>query len=75
MKLPDKVTTYRESVLSKLTPTLDTLSRKPMSPIELFQQTQQLYSNVEEFIDTLDCLYITGKISYLEDEGVIQYVE
>lgn len=74
MKLPNKVTSYQESVLSKLTILLDILSVRDSSLIELYYNTKQWFSDVSEFIDTIDCLFALNKIEYKEDLEVLHYV-
>lgn len=74
MKLPNKVTSYQESVLSKLTVLLDILSIRDSSLIELYFNTKQYFSDTSEFIDTVDCLFALNKLKYNEDSGVLHYV-
>lgn len=74
MKLPNKVTSYQESVLSKLTVLLDILSVRDSSLIELYFNTKQYFSDTSEFIDTVDCLFALNKLEYNEDSGVLHYV-
>ena len=74
MKLPNKVTSYQESVLSKLTVLLDILSVRDSSLIELYFNTKQYFSDMSEFIDTVDCLFALNKLEYNEDSGVLHYV-
>lgn len=73
MRLPDKVTSFNESILSKISPTLELLSRKNMTLTELYSERQKLYGSIEEFIDTLDVLFALHKIDYCENEGVISF--
>lgn len=74
MKLPNKVTSYQESVLSKLTVLLDILSVRDSSMIELYFNTKQFFSDTSEFIDTVDCLFALNKLEYDEDLEVLHYV-
>jgi len=74
MKLPNKVTSYKESVLGKLTVLLDILSAKDSSLIELYLNTKQHFSDTSEFIDTVDCLFALNKLEYNEDLEVLHYV-
>ena len=74
MKLPNKVTSYQESVLGKLTVLLDILSVRDSSLIELYFNTKQYFSDTSEFIDTVDCLFALNKLEYNEDSGVLHYV-
>lgn len=74
MKLPNKVTSYQESILSKLTVLLDILSVRDLSLIELYFNTKQYFSDTLEFIDTIDCLFALNKLEYNENLGVLHYV-
>jgi hypothetical protein len=74
MKLPNKVTSYEESILSKLTAILDLLSQKNMQIYELYVETRKQYSSYSDFVDTLDCLFALRKIEYLDNEEVLHYV-
>ena len=74
MKLPNKVISYQESVLSKLTILLDILSVRDSSLIELYFNTKQYFSDTSEFIDTVDCIFALNKLEYNEDSGVLHYV-
>lgn len=66
MLLPNKLFSYNDSVLSKLSIILKTLAT-PLPPQKLYQT---INSNITiiEFIDTLDCLYTLGEID-INDDG------
>ncbi len=74
MKLPNKVTSYKESVLSKLYSILEVLCQKDMHIYELYYNTKEKYSSYFDFIDALDCLFALGKIVYLENKEELHYV-
>ena len=74
MKLPNKVTSYEESILGKLVPILDLLSQKNMQIYELYAETREKYSSYSDFVDALDCLFALRNIEYLDDEEVLHYV-
>ena len=74
MKLPNKIITYDESTLSKLVPILNELSFADITPFALFKKTIDNYKSIEEFINTLDCLYALNKITYIDQGGVLHYV-
>lgn len=74
MRFPNKVISYKESILSKFTVLLDVLSSKDMSLIELYYDTQKSFFDMWEFIDAIDCLFMLNKIEYNEDLGVLHYV-
>ena len=74
MKFPNKVKSYEESILSKLTVILNVLSRKDESLIELYYDTQKYFIDMPEFIDTIECLFVLNKVDYNEDLEVLHYV-
>ncbi len=74
MKLPSKITSYKESVLSKFSPILDVLQNGDIGVFSLYETTEKFFYNIEEFIDTLDCLFALHKIIYDAERGVLHYV-
>lgn len=75
MKLPSKITSYGESVISKFSPVLSALQGNDMKAFTLYQTTTKYFANLEEFVDTLDCLFALQKIRYDAEHEVICYVE
>ena len=71
MKLPSKITSYRESVLSRFSPILNVLQKADTKVVPLFEATEKYFCNIE---DTLDCLFALHKIIYDAERGVIHYV-
>ena len=74
MKLPSKITSYKESVLSKFPPILLVLQTADLSMVSLYEATETYFSNKEEFIDTLDCLYALHRVIYDTEREVLHYV-
>lgn len=74
MKFPNKVTSYEESVLSKLCPILNELYQKDMLVYEVYLATKDNYENPSCFLDCLDCLFALNKIELLPDLEVLHYV-
>lgn len=74
MRLPSKITSYSESVISKFPPILLVLENSDIGIVALYEATMKNFSNVEEFLDTLDCLFALRKIRYDADREVICYV-
>lgn len=74
MRFPNKVSSYNESVFSKLCEIIDVVSQKDMSLYSVYQETKEQYVSLSEFIDALDCLFMLNKVEYFEDEGVLHYV-
>ena len=74
MKLPSKITSYKESVFSKFVPILFVLQEADTGILPLYEATQKYFCNVEEFIDTLDCMFALQKITYDLEREVLRYV-
>lgn len=74
MRLPSKVTSYRESILRNFPVVLATLSENEISPLELYLKIKKHFLTVEDYIDTLDCLYALNKIVLDDKTGRLQYV-
>ena len=69
MKLPSKVTPFKESIVAKFIPVLDKLKSGPLSPSELYKAVKTKVNEI------LDCLFILEKIKLDEHEEVIHYVK
>ena len=74
MRLPNKITNYDDSVLSKFVPVLDELILADITPLALYQKTASHYNTIEDFVDALDCLCALSKIVYIQQKGVLHYV-
>lgn len=74
MRLQNKVTSYQESILSKLVVLLDVLCNGDVSLIELYSGTQQHFSDISEFIDAIDVLFALNKLEYDQELEVLHYV-
>ena len=72
MKFPSKVTPYKESIIAKFPMVLGKLEKKDMSPSELYKSVKSRMTDIREFMDILDCLYVLKKIEL--DGEVIHYV-
>ena len=75
MQLPSKLFSFEESTLSKFAPLLKALQTRQYSILELYSISEELFSGVNDFINTLDCLYALKKIDFKEDEEVLIYAE
>ncbi|MEG2623505.1 MAG: hypothetical protein RSC06_11455 [Clostridia bacterium] len=75
MRLPNKVTPYRESILAKFPVVLSKLEHEDVEPSKLFRAAKGKMHDVGEFIEVLDCLYALGKIRLIDEEGVLHYVD
>lgn len=74
MKLPNKITSYSESSISKFPPILKVLREGEKSPIELYAMAKKEKMSITEFMEVVDALYALGKID-LSQEGKLYYVK
>ena len=61
MRLPNKVISYNESIISKFSIILNLLKSKDYKVMELYEKIKADL-DIECFIETLDCLFALGKI-------------
>ena len=69
MRLPSKITSYGESVISKFPPVLSVLQDADTGVL-----ATKHFSSIEEFMDTLDCLFALQRIRYDAEREVLCYV-
>ena len=73
MKLPNKIISSKESVLSRFPLVLSVLSENPMNVYELFELTKDSFTDIEEYMDTIECLYALKKVTFDDESGVLYY--
>lgn len=72
MKMPNKVTPYKESSIAKFPVVLSLLEKGDMTPSELFSKVKKnKIKDIAEFVEILDCLYAVNKIEM--DGEVLHY--
>ncbi len=74
MKFPNKVVSYKKSVLPKFPILLNSLGNEGKTPIECYEKVKSKVDGIAEFTKILDCLFALGKIEML-DEGVLVHVK
>jgi len=74
MRLPNKITTFNESVLSKFPLILRLVENNNIPVLELYNSVKAEIEDVDTFLEVLDCLYALGKIDFNEQERIICYV-
>lgn len=63
MKIPSKVTPYKESTIAKFPIVLSFLEKGDISPSELYTKLKKgKVECVMEYVEVLDCLYAMNKI-------------
>lgn len=74
MKLPNKVITYKESLLAKFPIVLVLLKEQEISADLLYKKVKFKVDDIGEFMEIMDCLFALGKIELDVKKGVIRYV-
>lgn len=74
MKLPNKITSYKESSLSKFPTILECIQDREMTPLELYVKMEKYFDSFSDYIETLDYLFALNRISLNPDIGRITYV-
>lgn len=73
MRLPNKVISYNDSIISKFPIILNILKNKDCSVTELYEHIKSVW-DLEDYIDALDSLFALGKIEIDEDTRRLHYV-
>ena len=71
MRLPSKITSYGESTISKFPSVLQDANAGVFA---LYEATMKYFSSIEDFMDTLDCLFALKRIRYDAEREVLCYV-
>lgn len=74
MRLPSKITSYKESALSKFPPILAVLQNADTGILPLYEAAMKHFTSIEEFLDALDCLFALHKVIYDAEREVLCYV-
>lgn len=73
MKMPSKVTPYKESIIAKFPVILTILEKEDLSPTELYGKVRKSkIKDITEFVEVLECLYAMNKIELRKE--VLYYV-
>jgi len=75
MRIPSKVTSYRDSIFSKFPPILRELQQEDLKPAELLERLKRRKVAIGDFIEALDCLFVLGKVEFIPEKEVLHYVE
>lgn len=75
MILPNKLISFQDCVLAKTICILEKINDANYSIIELYQKVESHFEDINEYMLTLDVLYVLEKIKYNEELQVIQYVK
>ena len=72
MKFPNKVTSYKQSIIPKILKLASILKGKDYTVSSLYEKVEKQIT-ITEFIDALDCLFALGQINLHKE--VLHYVE
>lgn len=75
MILPNKLISFQDCILAKTVYILEKIIDSDLSVIELYEQVEVHFEDLNEYMLSLDVLYVLDKIKYNEDLRVIQYVK
>jgi hypothetical protein len=75
MIIPNKITPYKRSILSRLPLLLEALLDQDKSPARLWEELQNQFEDINEFILTIDVAFVLQTVDYLKDKQVIRYVK
>ncbi len=74
LKLPNKIISYQESVLPKISIILTKLRENgTSSPVDMYNANKKYFSNIADYIETLDCCFVLGVVK-LNKNGELIYV-
>jgi len=75
MRLPNKLFSYRESIISKFPIILNALEQESHLTIyELYINVISKFENISEFLEAVECLYALGIIEYSYEVRRVYYV-
>lgn len=78
MKFPSKFITFKESSIGKFVEVLEHLQKYDLPLLKMYKKLVKnktgSFNTVDELVETLDYLYVLGKVE-LDDEGVVHYVK
>ena len=75
MILPNKLISFQDCILAKTVYILEKISDSDFSVIELYEQVETHFEDLNEYMLALDVLYVLGEIKYNEELRVIQYAK
>jgi hypothetical protein len=73
MRLPSKVTPFKDSILAKLPLVLNEVKVSDISVMNLYTKIKT--DDTSDFLERLDCLFALRKIEFVEHSEEIHYVD
>lgn len=76
MILPNKLITFNESIIGKISYILYELSQADkLQAKELYERTKEHFEDINQYIIALDVLFVLGKIDYNTRMQVVENVK
>jgi hypothetical protein len=75
MRLPSKVTPFFDSTLSIFPVLLNEIKKGNIAPMTLFGKVKDKVDGISNYLIALDCLFALNKIIFIEQIGMISYVD
>lgn len=75
MIFPNKLISFQDCILAKTVYILEKIGNSNVSVIDLYEQVETHFEDLNEYMLALDVLYVLGKIKYNEELRVIQYAK
>jgi hypothetical protein len=75
MIVPNKVVRFNESIIGKMLIILEKLTIEEETIENLYLDTQNYFEDIDEFIYSLDVLYLLDAIQLDFNRGVVNYVK
>lgn len=75
MRMPSRVTPYKNSTLARFPMILRELEKWDMHPSMLYGMVRGRGLGIDEFMEALDCLFLLGAIEYIPEKEVLHYVK
>lgn len=75
MIIPSKVTPYKKSIISRVPLLLDSLKYSDKTPAKLWEEIQNHFEDISEFILAIDIAFVLGSLEYEKEKQVIAYVK
>ncbi|MDM1508339.1 hypothetical protein HX082_02885 [Myroides odoratimimus] len=75
MIYPNKNIRFEESIIYKMISILELMDKKNISIHELYNKTKSNFNNIDEFIISLDVLYVLDMIKVDFENEIISYAK
>jgi hypothetical protein len=74
MLLPNKIISYKESILARFPVLLKEIKPEDISVMDLFKKVKSEFDSIADYLEVLDCLFALKKIELTEQTEVLHYV-